>query len=147
MQSSAFDYFDLTGRAIAPQLGPSGGAWTNLLRTVYHCPGDQRVGAWSYGMNVYFELGPDDDYTGKPLTWRRLDQVPEPADTVIFAESATSADHIMAHFWMTAADAVDVASKRHRQKANYTFVDGHAQLLPFSQTFAPPQRDLWNPQP
>ena len=44
-----------------------------------------------------------------------------------------------------ASDAEDVDSKRHRQKANYAFADGHSQLLPFALTYAPPQVDLWNP--
>ena len=35
-------------------------------------------------------------------------------------------------------------SERHRGKANYAFVDGHSQLLPFAQTYGPPKSDLWN---
>lgn len=145
-QHSAFAHGQLSwGRAIAPQLGPSGTTWTNLLQGIYHCPSDKRPASWSYGMNVYFELGPDDDYTGKPQTWRKWSQIPQPSATILFAESATSADHIMAHFWMTPADAQDVDAKRHRQKANYAFVDGHSQLLPLTQTYAPTNVDLWNP--
>ncbi len=145
-QHSAFAHRQLSwGRAIAPHIGPSSAAWTNLLQGVYHCPTDKRTTPWSYGMNVYFELGPDDDYTGKPQTWRRTITIPKPSSTIEFSESASSADHIMAHFWMTPTDAQDVDAKRHRQKANYTFVDGHAQSLSLTQTYAPTNVDLWNP--
>jgi len=145
-QHSAFAHGQPTwGRAIAPQLGVSDTAWTNLLQGIYHCPTDKRMTPWSYGMNVYFELGPDDDYTGKPQTWRRWSQILQPTATILFAESASSADHIMPNFWITPSDAADVDAKRHRGKANYAFADGHSQLLPFSQTYAPPKLDLWNP--
>jgi prepilin-type N-terminal cleavage/methylation domain-containing protein/prepilin-type processing-associated H-X9-DG protein len=132
-------------RTIAPLLGSSTTLWTNLLTGVYHCPTDRKPAPWSYGFNVYYELGADDDYTGKPETWRRTTQVPKPAATVLFAENTSGADHIMPHFWSTPSDAEDVDSKRHREKANYTFADGHGQLLPFSRIYSPPQIDLWNP--
>jgi len=132
-------------RTIAPLLGSSTALWTNLLTGVYRCPADKKTAPWSYGLSVYYELGPDDDYTGKPRTWRRVTQLPKPAATILFAENNSSADHIMAHFWMAPRDAEDVDSKRHRQKANYAFADGHSQLLPFARTYAPPQVDLWNP--
>ncbi len=132
-------------RTVAPFLGSSTTLWTNLLTGVYHCPGDRKPAPWSYGLNVYYELGPDDDYGGKPQTWRRVTQLPKPAAIILFAESTTSADHIMPHFWAAPADAEDVDAKRHRQKANYAFADGHSQLLPFVRIYAPPQVDLWNP--
>ena len=132
-------------RTVAPLLGSSTALWTNLLTGVYHCPGDKKTEPWSYGLNVYYELGPDDDYKGKPQTWRRASQLPKAAATILFAENNSSADHIMAHFWMAPSDAEDVDSKRHRQKANYAFADGHSQLLPFARTYAPSQVDLWNP--
>ena len=133
-------------RAVAPQLGSSTTAWTNLLAGTCHCPADQRPGALSYGMNVYFELGPDDDYAGKPQTWRKLSQIRRPVTTVFTAETSTGADHLMPEYWITIQDAMnDVASRRHRQKSNYSFVDGHAQLLPLAQTFFPPGLDWWNP--
>ena len=146
-QHSAFAHGQFTwGRAIAPQLGTSGAAWTNLLQGIYHCPTDKRPASWSYGMNVYFELGPDDDYTGKPQTWRRTTSVPNPASTIQFAESASSADHIMAHFWITPADTADVDSRRHKNRANYAFVDGHAEARKLETTYQPSkQLDLWNP--
>ncbi len=132
-------------RALASFLGASDATWTNLLPTLYHCPSDKRSVPWSYGLNVYFELGPTDDYTGRPQTWRRTVQIPSPAATILFAENTSSADHIMPNFWVTAADTADLAARRHSARANYNFVDGHNQQLPLAKVFAPPQVDLWNP--
>jgi prepilin-type N-terminal cleavage/methylation domain-containing protein/prepilin-type processing-associated H-X9-DG protein len=132
-------------RTLSPFLGSSTTTWTNLLAGVYHCPTDQRTAPWSYGLNVYYELGPDDDYAGKPQTWRRVTQVPRPSRTIVFAENAGSADHIMPHFWYTPTDAADLASTRHQQRANYTFADGHASMQPLVRVFDPPRVDLWNP--
>lgn len=133
-------------RSVAPQLGATTTTWTNLFNGVYHCPSDRRTTPWSYGLSVYYELGPDDDYTGKPQTWRRVTQVPRPAATILFAENTSSADHIMPHFWQSAVDASDVAQRRHGQRANYIFADGHAQALEFHATYAPANHtDQWNP--
>ena len=96
------------------------------------------------GQDCDYELGPDDDYKGKPQTWRRASQVPKPAAAILFAENNSSADHIMPHFWIVPSDAEDVDSNRHRPKANYAFADGHSQLLLFARTYAPQHVDLWN---
>jgi len=153
-QHSAFAHGQLPwGRAIAPQLGCTEQTWTNLLTGVYHCPADRRTLPWSYGQNVYFELNPDnDDYIGSPQTWRRLASVPHPATTILQAETSPSspmgqtADHIMAHFWMTLQDASDVDGARHKGRSNYNFVDGHAASFRLTATFDPAQHlDLWDP--
>jgi prepilin-type N-terminal cleavage/methylation domain-containing protein/prepilin-type processing-associated H-X9-DG protein len=154
-QHSAFAHTQLPwGRAIASQLGRSEQTWTNLLSGIYHCPADRRTRPWSYGQNVYFELSPDnDDYAGAPQAWRRLASVPHPATTILHAEVAgdannlsDTADHIMAHFWMTVQDACDVAGVRHKGRSNYNFVDGHAAARELCATFDPAkQLDLWNP--
>ncbi len=89
-------------RTLAPALGSSVSRWTNLLTSVYRCGSDRKNEPWSYGLNVYFELGPDDDYAGKPQTWRRVTQVGKPAATILFAENQSAADHIMPHFWISA---------------------------------------------
>lgn len=133
-------------RAIAPMLGGSTTTWTNLLRGVYHCPADRRTAPWSYGQNVYFELDEADDYVGRPRRWRRQSSIPQPSSTVLHADNATSADHIMPHFWMSLADASDVETRRHGGRANFNFVDGHAVLLRLRETYNPTnQLDLWNP--
>lgn len=146
-QHSAFTHGQLAwGRAIASQLGSDRMAWTNLLLSVYHCPSDRRTTPWSYGLNVYFELGPDDDYEGKPQTWRRTTSVSYPVTTILFAENNSAADHIMPNFWTASPDAVDVASRRHGRKSNYNFVDGHAESRDFKTIYDPAgQVDRWNP--
>jgi prepilin-type N-terminal cleavage/methylation domain-containing protein/prepilin-type processing-associated H-X9-DG protein len=146
-QHSAFAHGQLPwGRAVAAHLGSSSKAWTNLLSGVYRCPADRRPASGSYGLNVYFELGPDDDYSGKPDTWRRRATAPSPAATLALSENATSADHLMAHFWVTREDAVDVPSRRHAGRSGYSFLDGHAGSLRLEETFDPPRAvDRWNP--
>jgi prepilin-type N-terminal cleavage/methylation domain-containing protein/prepilin-type processing-associated H-X9-DG protein len=132
-------------RTVAGYLGSGAATWTNLLAGVYHCPTDRRATPWSYGLNVYFELGEEDDYMGRPQTWRRVSHVRLPTATILFGENASAADHIMPHFWIAPEDAADLASTRHAKRANYSFVDGHAALLRLKQVFQPPQTDLWNP--
>ena len=52
-QHSAFAHGQSAwSRAVAPQLGGSAAAWTNLLTSIYHCPSDWRVASSSYGLNV-----------------------------------------------------------------------------------------------
>jgi prepilin-type N-terminal cleavage/methylation domain-containing protein/prepilin-type processing-associated H-X9-DG protein len=146
-QHSAFTHGQLVwGRAIAPQLAQFSTSWTNLLRGLYLCPSDRRTNGWSYGLNVYLELGPDDDYLGKPQTWRRTISIPQPQATIVFAESASLADHIMPHFWTSPADAADVASLRHAKKSNYAFADGHGERLRLRESYDPNKsHDRWNP--
>jgi len=146
-QHSAFSHGQLPWeRSIAPLLGSTTVLWTNLLDGLYHCPSDRRTAPWSYGLNVYYELGPNDDYLGKPQTWRRTVHVPRPAVTILFAENSSATDHIMPNFWVSDADTVDVAKGRHGRRANYTFADGHSQTLEFRATYAPASHtDQWNP--
>ena len=146
-QHSAFAHGQLTwGRALAPFLGSDTLAWTNLLHGIYHCPTDRRTTPWSYGLNVYFELGPEDDYEGKPQTWRRIESVLRPSATIVLAENNSAADHIMPNFWTAPQDAVDVATRRHRGRSNYNFVDGHAEARDFKTLYDPVQHlDQWHP--
>jgi prepilin-type N-terminal cleavage/methylation domain-containing protein/prepilin-type processing-associated H-X9-DG protein len=146
-QHSAYAHAELPWeRTLAPYLGSTLTAWTNLLNGIYHCPSDRRTTPWSYGQNVYFELGPDDDYIGKPATWRRTMNMPRPTATVLHAENTSTADHIMPNFWVNLADTVDVAAQRHNGRANYNFADGHAQARRFREVFDPASGvDAWNP--
>jgi prepilin-type N-terminal cleavage/methylation domain-containing protein/prepilin-type processing-associated H-X9-DG protein len=136
-------------RAIVPQLGVTDGtmAWTKLLQGLYHCPKDEKPGHLSYGFNYFFEVGAEDDYPGKPQTWRKLTSVPKPTTTINYAEVSIGADHVMpALGWLSGTDAAnEIASTRHKQRSNYAFVDGHVELLRLNQTYQPPQLDLWNP--
>ncbi len=135
-------------RALGPSLGATETTWTNLLKGLYHCLADPQPRHLSYGMNYYFEVGPDDDYPGKPQSWRKLSQIPQPASVIFFTEVLTAADHVMpALSWTSLADAeADVASKRHQGRSNYTFVDGHVESRTLSSVYNPAQGvDLWNP--
>lgn len=136
-------------RAVAPFLAIHDTRWTNLIESVYHCPADRQPRHLSYGMNYYFEVGPDDDYPGKPQTWRRLSQIPRPTDVIFFTEVLIEADHVMpALCWTTVADAeAEVASKRHGAKSNYCFVDGHTEPRRLPTVYDPDRGvDLWNPR-
>lgn len=146
-QHSAFANGELVwSRAVARYLGEDETRWTNLLRGVYHCPSDSRARMLSYGVNVYFELGPDDDYEGKPSTWRYRSEVPHPARTILFAENNSLADHIMPNFWAGLSDVADVAYARHRGSANYVFVDGHVERRKLQELYDPARSvDLWHP--
>ena len=138
------------GYAILPYLGFDGvtrtsPAWNTLFNRLYRCPDDRRTNEWSYGINVYFELGPEDDYVGSPATWRKVTQVPRPTETILFAEMTGGADHIMAHFW-DATSVPEVATNRHRGASEYVFVDGHVKHTRFSETYQPQLGvDRWNP--
>ncbi|MCO5044018.1 MAG: prepilin-type N-terminal cleavage/methylation domain-containing protein [Verrucomicrobia bacterium] len=146
-QHSAFAHGErVWARSVAPYLGESDARWTNLLRTIYHCPSDARKGTLSYGLNVYFELGPEDDYGGKPATWRSQHDIPLPARTVLFAENVSQTDHIMPNDWASVADVADLAHTRHSGSANYVFVDGHVERRVLRDVFEPARGvDLWHP--
>lgn len=146
-QHSAFTHREqVWSRSLAPYLQSNSNRWSELLKTVYRCPSDTRTGSTpSYGVNVYFEVGPDDDYEGKPQTWRHRADVRRPAGTLHFAENASEADHMMPNFWASTAEAQDVASRRHRGLASYTFVDGHVETRSLESLYNPPVLDRWHP--
>lgn len=120
-------------------------AFTNLLKTLYHCPADRRVGIdWSYGKNVYPELSAEE--TGGP-TWPRVSMIPRPTGTVLFSEKSggSMADHFMAHFWDEGGKP-EVDRLRHLAKPNFTYADGHARSLRFEKTYDPNSLvNDWNP--
>jgi prepilin-type N-terminal cleavage/methylation domain-containing protein/prepilin-type processing-associated H-X9-DG protein len=136
--------------ALGPYLGTKAmskpdAVFTNLFNTLYRCPADRRpLGEWSYGKNVYPELSSAETGGG---TWPRLSQIPRPSATVLYAEKAggSMADHFMAHFWTEGARP-EVDQRRHEQKSNYGYCDGHARKHRFEQTFSITNKiDNWNP--
>jgi len=147
-QHSAFAHGELVwARALAPILGSESTDWKVLIKSIYHCSRDTRENVLSYGLNVYFELGPEDDYPGYPVTWRRRSDVPNPSATILFAENNSEADHIMPNFWTSPNDAVDCAHDRHEGKANYIFADGHAEARAFTTIYYPANDiDAWHPE-
>lgn len=132
------------GRALAPYLGdPATG--TPGPGSLFECPSHRHSTGWSYGLNVYFELGPEDDYEGSPQTWRKFSVVPEPGQTVLFGEIKGSVDHFMAHFWdQGSPPEVDVS--RHGGQCNYAMVDGRVVAQSLTNTYDPSRSiNLWNP--
>lgn len=140
--------------SIAPYLGAqpaeANAAWVN---SEFGCPSNTNKApdAYSYAMNVFFELKAGDSYVGRPATWRCLPQVPSPARTILLAETAAATggmapDHFMCHQWSSVAAARNaVAHDRHAGRANYLFVDGHVESLPVDATFTSREQNLWNP--
>jgi prepilin-type processing-associated H-X9-DG protein/prepilin-type N-terminal cleavage/methylation domain-containing protein len=145
-QHSAMAHGELTwGRALEPYLGEKC-TGTPVPGSLFECPGHRRQLGWSYGLNVYFELGPADDYEGSPRTWRVLSAIPKPAETVQFGEISGSVDHFMAHFWSQGSPA-EVDADRHDGLVNYVFVDGHVESMAQTNTYDPARGlDLWNPK-
>lgn len=140
--------------SIAPYLGArpaeANAAWVNRK---FRCPSNpnETPGAYSYAMNVFFELKRGDSYLGRPATWRCVNQVPRPARTILLGETASATggmapDHFMCHQWSgPAAARRAVAHDRHNGRANYLFVDGHVESLPVEATFVSRGENLWNP--
>jgi prepilin-type N-terminal cleavage/methylation domain-containing protein/prepilin-type processing-associated H-X9-DG protein len=140
--------------SIAPYLGaPSGEANAAWVNWEFRCPANTNdaPNAYSYAMNVFFELRRGDSYLGRPATWRCVAHVPRPARTILLAETAAASggmapDHFMAHQWSSpAAPRRAVAHDRHNGRANYLFVDGHVESLPVEATFVSRSENLWNP--
>lgn len=140
--------------SVAPYLGaPQGEATAAWVNRELRCPcnTDPSPTAYSYGLNVFFELQPGDSYLGRPTTWRRTIQVPSPGRTVLLAEvgstsGAMGPDHFMCHQWSGLAAAKNaVASERHSGRSNYLFVDGHVESLAVEETFLSREKNRWNP--
>ena len=102
-----------SARAATPPPGPI------FSRPSTTAPTTSKPGHLSYGLNYYFEVGEEDDYPGKPQTWRKLSQIPKPATTIMFTESMSRSwptTSCPASCWMTTADAEnEVASRRHNR--------------------------------
>lgn len=151
-QHSAFSFRQYPWAvSILPYLGQStdiSGHRENVIyEGVYRCPKVRKPRRWSYGLNVYFELGEYDDYRQSPATWRKMSQIPKPSSTILLGEVSSNADHIMAHFWEQET-VPSVAIDRHGKSsiANYSYVDGHVESRDFSSTFDQSRRvDQWHP--
>ncbi len=150
-------------------------------KLLYRCPSDRssnwfdaahsdRVGVRenSYATNIYMTPEqPRDPYAGEDeprFGYTRLGLVKYPMETVYIGEyrethrNEPSADHIHAERWVPDAagqiqdPAEQVAIGRHREKVeNYTYVDGHAELRRFAETFEYDEteqrviRNQWDP--
>ncbi len=141
--------------------------WWDATNTHYRCPHDRRkspiqqpglpfsMPALSYGMNVYFELtnaeiDPIRSGSSNLVPFRKRFASPHPSSTVLMGEltESSSRDHIMAHFWRTAAvdPKSEVAFDRHNNASGYAYLDGHATNAALKETYNPEsKRDQWNP--
>ena len=139
--------------SIAPYLGAhAADATAEWINREFRCPCKTGPGTYSYGMNVFFEVGQGDSYLGRPATWRCSMQGPGPARTSLLAETrsgsggAMTADHFMCHQWSSLTAVKNaVAHDRHSGKSNFLFVDGHVETLPIADTFKSRTDNLWNP--
>ncbi len=167
---SAFAYREQPwGWALAPTLDPavdpnnSPMLETLLQGGTYRCPDDERNGkqesgfagyaipAWSYGMNVWFELSKKEtgvvELSNAGPTYRRLSSIEATSKTILISElfTGSSGDHLMAHTWLSGAKP-EVAMNRHAGSSNYLWVDGHVSIQRFEETFEKKLLlDSWNP--
>lgn len=96
----------------------------------------------SYATNYY--LVGTAAQLGREHNYERLDRVPRAASTIYWAELAESgayatADHVHPETWFAGDPrreaAEEVAIERHNRRANYAFVDGHAEPFTFERTY------------
>jgi prepilin-type N-terminal cleavage/methylation domain-containing protein/prepilin-type processing-associated H-X9-DG protein len=137
--------------------GSTNTAWDNALKKFYHCLADKRKPIqMGYGKNVWFELESTEvaDILGVDYgpTYRTLTKVRHPAATIEFGEQlAGMGDHFMAQTWMGSPSQTDyipaeLDAKRHGNRANYGYLDGHILSQVFKETFDNAKKvDNWNP--
>ncbi|MFO0835383.1 MAG: prepilin-type N-terminal cleavage/methylation domain-containing protein [Phycisphaerales bacterium] len=121
-------------------------AWDAVFNGVYRCPSDRRRERWSYGYNSYYELV---SFETKGRTWHKLSQAPRPFSTVVFGEllNTTSADHVMAHFWVQQDAPPEIDPFRHKDATGVLFLDGHAADVKFERVFNRSESlDCFNPE-
>ena len=81
-----------------------------------------------------------DSVTGDTLirgkAYTRIDDIPRPSSTIFAVEAADGAgtvDHLHTALWTSPLQmAGAIAVRRHRDSANYLFMDGHASSIPWS---------------
>jgi len=133
------------------------GTWLNLLRADYgselvvRCPADKSphwqtpvppnnlLRRTSYGVNWY-TVG----QVGGKGPYNALNIIPSTATTIYIVDLGEHgppaiADHVHPETWISNPRVLasrQVAIVRHLGKANYGFVDGHAEPLAFEQTYS-----------
>ena len=132
-------------------------AWTNTLRQFYEddlvlrCPSD-RSDHWetplpdsgmlrrtSYASNYYTV-----QRIGNRGPYDRMHMFVRPASTILQVELVghgqyAASDHVHPETWWSNPEELagaEVAYQRHIGRANYNFVDGHADVFSFDQTYS-----------
>ncbi len=130
---------------VLPSSSHSRKSWVGTLQPyaggaiMYRCPDDpDKTRLYSYAINDFLTPRPSG---AAQLDFSKVTSVPAPSDTFYMTEchtDFTGSDHF--HFADDAAGgftptafAEQVAVDRHRQSANYLFVDAHAELLSWSK--------------
>ncbi len=103
----------------------------------------------SYAANYYVATGGEDNplFLRDGHAYNRLDWIRQPTTTIYLTELTeagdyATTDHVHADYWADFyPDDRQKASEmvvldRHLGEANYGFVDGHAERLPYEKTFA-----------
>ncbi len=108
------------------------------------CPADPKAfqrltnNASSYTLNEYTAVDLVDPFGGLRESYRRLDHLPRPSETMttfeISNEVGVSAynDHTHSRNWHLGWSSVtaDIQPDRHGSSANYLFADGHVESIP-----------------
>jgi prepilin-type processing-associated H-X9-DG protein/prepilin-type N-terminal cleavage/methylation domain-containing protein len=100
----------------------------------------------SYATNYMLSTAGEDNplwSQDDPALYNRRDRIRRPSSTIYYVELAEAgeyaeADHVHPENWAWVPDEIDeqLARTRHIGQANYGFVDGHAERLPFDKTFS-----------
>lgn len=110
------------------------------------CPsdrkGDSRVEARaaSYTQNEYTSVDLTDPFGRALESFRKLDSLPRPAETITTFEISDAAgvntfnDHTHSRNWTSwGSVTADIQPDRHGSSANYLFADNHVETLPAAQ--------------
>ncbi len=159
-----YEYF--AGEPFDPRNPPDEMKWLSIVNEHYRSPLDRRVQREgergvtripvnSFAQNVYFELQWREinpartGDLGRPYTFCRC--AVRPSETILFSDlkdGADEPDHHMAHNWKNnQAESGSIALNRFEPGEGYVFLDGHAEVMQFEDTFNPElKRDLWDPR-
>jgi prepilin-type N-terminal cleavage/methylation domain-containing protein/prepilin-type processing-associated H-X9-DG protein len=122
-----------------PRSSHSGESWVGTLQpyldgtNLWRCPRDKKARNFSYAISDYL-LPPDAG--GSNQEYSKSATLPSPSETMFMTECAdkyANTDHF--HFappdggYSPVEFEQEVGVNRHRNGANYLFVDGHAQFL------------------
>lgn len=133
-----------------PQTMHESDSWTNSLQPyvgknlVLTCPGDEVRGRTrTYAMNDYLSAAPCGAEYLSALRLTRLVNVERPSQTVFFAELSRThgTGSVPDHLHLAEFDGGEippevfqayVGVERHGGRANYLFLDGHVEALPWT---------------